>query len=111
MSKAYTKNEVKQKLLEHIKFLVDDWGSEFMTEKTIPERLNGLVHSILVAIDGESGSLPKFLLIADPHEEDKAFHVAKGNDYYVPRSEWWGDPASQNISGWLHDEFAAMKNK
>ena len=56
-SRVFNKDEVIEKFLLHIAGLIKYWGDEQRRAPT-QERLEGLAHSILVALDGRSASLP-----------------------------------------------------
>lgn len=78
-------------VLDHIRYLVDHWsqGTKYK------ESFKGLAFSILVMIDGES-TLPGFNLATAPHQEDKEYHSAHGEN-------WW--PEGLNIAGNLHPKL------
>ena len=50
-----TKDEIKNKLLNHMRTMVLYWDRQQLESR---EKLNGLVHSILVMFDGESDFQP-----------------------------------------------------
>lgn len=82
-SRAYTVDEVREHFLETLHNYVRYW------DKTVKyanqtERLEGLVFSILNIFDGTS-ALPAFDLLVSPHENDKAFHIENGDNYYEPK--------------------------
>jgi len=56
-SREFSKDEVIEKFLLHIAGLINCWGDE-QRRTSSQERLEGLAHSILVALDGRSASLP-----------------------------------------------------
>ena len=83
--RAYTPEEVQEKLLRHFKMLCKYWSSEpsvFENNKTEQERMEGLIHSVLATIDGASLPLPAFDIIPSPHEADKAFHISEGENWF-----------------------------
>ena len=84
MSREYTKEEVKEQFLNHVRMLIEYWDKESAKE-TQTERLEGLAFSILSAIDGESASLPQFVL--------------------APLVYYPENPIECNISGDLHDSL------
>lgn len=102
MCREYTMEEVRSMFLEHVHNLVDYW--ERLPGKEMKERLEGLAFSILVALDGESATLPSFMVVPDPHEDDKAYFQNEGEN-------WFPEPAQQ-LDGleWLHEHFYE-KNK
>jgi hypothetical protein len=64
------------------------------------ERLEGLMFSVLVALDGGSMHLPAIQLVTDPHPEDGPAAAAEGTD-------WWPSNVIINDGGVeMHDEFS-----
>lgn len=64
-------DESKKQFLEYIKSRVDYWYN--IERKTKKEAMNGLVYSILLGIDGESGGLPPYELkpcVSSPDGEE-----------------------------------------
>jgi hypothetical protein len=83
MSRAYTKEETRQHLLEHMRVLVDYWNDPQVKRDTIKERLSGLAFSILNIFDGNT-ALPAFNIALSPHDDDKQYHIDEGSNYYEP---------------------------
>lgn len=82
MSRAYTSEEMRQNLLQHMKHLTEYWA--ILPGKTPRERCEGLAFSILNIFDGCSGSMPAFDLIPSPHADDKEFYQSQGENWYEP---------------------------
>lgn len=80
MSRAYTKQEVREMFLDHIKTMVDYWPR---FESDSRKACGGLAFSILTLIDG-STNLPAIKLVLEPHPEDKAYCIDEGMDYFEP---------------------------
>lgn len=78
-----TVEEARAALLRHVAVLVNVWLNESRAP-TAREKLSGLVFSILVIMDGESGQLPGFEL--KPVKNDDGW----------PRKD---------IAGCLHDQW------
>ena len=72
--REYTLDEVRENLLHHVISCIRYWHT--LPGKNVRERLYGLAFSILVALDGEAGDLPGFLVIANPHPDDKGYHIS-----------------------------------
>lgn len=112
MSRAYTPEEVQKQLLTHFHTLSDYWSR--LPGKTPQERCDGLVFSILVALDGDAFALPAFDLIPSPHPDDKQYHIDNGDDWYepvvindIPLHEMWYKRATEDTTefkGILHDQ-------
>lgn len=80
-ARAYTADEVREKFLAHLHALVDYWSTE--TRVSDPkEKMEGLVHSILVTLDGCSGDMPSFSLVVQPHPDDEQFHRDLDENWY-----------------------------
>ena len=101
-SSAYTVDEVRAKLLRHVKGMLRYWLDE---SGTTEDRMEGLVFSTLATLDGEAGDMPPFLVIAKSCEDDKAYHVERGENYYP-------DPVvGMSVSGSLHEEWSRLCDK
>lgn len=96
-----TVDKTREEFLNHINMLVNYWAKESKVESK-EEALKGLAHSILATLDGENAELPQYLLIPNPHPEEKEFNINKGKPYYKPIQDM-KDLESYNISGFLHE--------
>ena len=90
-----TGEEARTMFLDHIKALVSYWS--FVDDRPCLGKMNGLVFSILAALDGASGGLPAFAVKPAPHPVDKEYHRELGKN-------WWPEE-SVDISGSLHDSW------
>lgn len=86
-----TAKECEVEFIEHVRLMVRWWLNESRAQ-THKEKLEGLAHSILAAIDGSAASLPAFKLIPSPHPSDKDYNAKQGDD-------WW--PEGRDIAGRL----------
>jgi len=96
--RAYTTEELRETLLNHLHVLVDYWAE--LPDKTPKERLSGLMHSTLVALDGGSMVLPMFDLLVNPRPDDKKYHQAKGENWYENGTTVHDDKCPQ-----LHEQW------
>lgn len=96
MSRPYTREEIQEQFLDHVRNLVDYWESESRT-KTSREKLEGLAFSILSALDGSAAALPGFEVKAIGTEEDIEFFKENDENYYPIDGE--------DIAGNLHEKF------
>jgi hypothetical protein len=114
MSKEWTRDEIREQFLRHIRIMSKYWAEcdisrpEFQESMKrnggeIPYRLNGLCHSILAMLDGCTVDIPGFLLIPNPHPSDKEYCISRGQNYYPQVSEEAGDFV--DIGGALHEQF------
>lgn len=100
MSNEITRDEARHRFLEHMASLVNYWENKSRA-KTSKEKLDGLLHSILVTLDGGSGEMPSYIVIPSPHESDKDYQIERGDDYYPYCS---GAPkGTYDIGGALHE--------
>lgn len=99
-AKEITRDEARYLFMKHMTMLIRYWTKESRAETT-QERLEGLMHSILVTLDGNSGGMPGFYLIPSTHEGDKKYAIEKGHDYYPHVEEIPG----YDIGGALHEEL------
>jgi len=97
-----TKDQVRDRLLDHIWGLVDFWAAQGGDVKA---RLSGLAFGILSALDGEARTLPRFVVAADPRPEDRACHEGRGEDWFPDLDAApWAD-----VGGSLHERFHERK--
>ena len=98
-----TAAELRERLLSDIDGLVSHWASQRLApDYTTEQRMRGLVHSLLVYLDGQSGSSPcAYQLVADcpPEDDMKAEAIAEGLDTYVI------DGTEITDGNMLHDEW------
>lgn len=96
--RAYTVEEIREQLVAHLCELARYWAE--LPDKTDLERVCGAIFSMLVVFDGESGGMPGFQVIPDPHPDDREWHIGLGQNFYpsAPTSEY-------DITGELHAQF------
>lgn len=83
MSRAWTKEEVQERFLNHMKSIAEYWINE--TRASTPrEKVEGLLFSMMGTFDGESGGFPAVDLSVCPHEDDKDYHESEGDNWYEP---------------------------
>jgi hypothetical protein len=84
--RAYTPEEVREKLLNHFCHLISYWNGEgdsnVSPNKTSREKMEGLVFSILACLDGCNGDFPAFNLSPAPHSTDKDFYKKNNENWY-----------------------------
>lgn len=79
MSRAYTEEEVREKLLGHLKVLAKSWEN---TGKDTADCLDGFIHSTLCVFDGVSGDIPALDIVVRPHPDDKKFCQDQDENYF-----------------------------
>jgi hypothetical protein len=85
MSQAYSAEELREMFLDEIDSSVVEWTK--VKDYSNRDRLSGLVHSILCAIDGVSGGFPMSLnLVVNAHHDDKADAIAEGRNWIEPET-------------------------
>jgi hypothetical protein len=95
-----TEQEVMDIFMDRLANTISFW--EMAPNETLRDRLEGVVFSTLVTIDGQS-DLPKFILAPDPHHSDKDFYTNIGEPYWPENTD---NTVKCNISGGLHNEFS-----
>lgn len=98
--REYTADECRAMFLDQIAAMVRYWHRE-RRATTAMAKLNGLVHSLLVILDGGS-ALPGFEVRTSPHLDDAESLRAEGEN-------WW--PAGVDIAGGLHHLWPQFEPK
>ncbi len=83
MSRAYTREEMQQLFIAHLKAVARYWATP--KDCTIEERLEGVegaLFSFLVTLDGGSGGMPAFDVVPRPHSSDEEFHRSMEEDFW-----------------------------
>ena len=102
MPREFTEQEIRRQFLNEARMIVAEWS----TNKTCRQnQIAGAVFSILAIIDVASPTLPGFLLIPDPHPDDKAYRRDRGENWYPEAAE------GIDIAGSLHEEFYNPKGE
>lgn len=103
MSRQYTTDEVREKLLRHLAVIADYWDT-VVGPKDQRERIHGAVFSVLSTLDGSSIDVPGFIVAPRPHEDDKQYHIDNGNNWF-PENHQLDDQIQSDIGGCLHELF------
>jgi len=98
-SNVYDLKQVRERFLKYISETVDYWHAR--REQSEIERMNGLVFSILSLLDGCAVDMPGFLVVPNPHPDDKEWHEDHGEDWFPESAEFNGT----DISGELHEHW------
>ncbi len=95
--RAYTADEARDIFLRHLQVMAKYWS---MQEGSRHNICDGLVFSVLTAIDGCAGGVPFSLdLSTSVHEDDKEFHKSEGENWIEPDTVI-------NENGLLHEVWA-----
>lgn len=92
MSSAYTADEVGEMLMDQLRGIALYWATH-APEYSHEERCIGVIHSVLVALEGNSGGLDTgFDLVARPNPSDKHYNIENGANYFEDGTvaESWG---------------------
>lgn len=80
MSRAYTPEEARDMLLDHMRHLAHYWACQ--PGQTELQRCEGMAFSILNIFDGTAGAFPCAVdLVLRPHPEDKQYSIDNGDNY------------------------------
>lgn len=95
-----TEEEVVTELLEHMQVIARFWNrSDGSTE----EKLDGLLFSMLVMIDGGSAGICGFSLTPSFHPDDPEFLKGEGEDWYPTC------PINDDVQ--LHELYCALTKR
>ena len=109
MSREYTRDEVQEMFLNHVRESVRYWN-EVNAENQL-RRLEGLAFTILATLDGCSTDVPGFIVAPAPHESDKEY-AKENNENWFPENHEIEEKISSDIAGSLHERFyQAKKNE
>jgi len=84
MSRAYTAKEVEEQFMEQLVGTLYYWLREDRAP-TAKEKMEGMLFSILVMIDGGAG-MPAIDLVPNPHPDDKKYHQENGENWYARKA-------------------------
>lgn len=98
VSRPKTSDEVRDEFMNACRDSVDYWASSGIpSHYSIHDRLSGLLHSLLVIVDGSSGSFDCSLdLVCRPHPDDKEYSISEDED-------WVEDGTVLNDEHMLHE--------
>lgn len=102
MSKPHTVEEARHILLKRLAGCVDYWERESRAEST-REKMEGLLFSMLVVLDGGVADIPGYALIPLPHPTDQSYHEKRDENYY-PMTEL--PENAFDIGGSLHEKIS-----
>ena len=105
--RAYTEKEVRKMFLDQVCGLISYWNGEGNSNvdpnRPSREKMEGLVHSLLVMFDGGTGGMPALDIVCRPAEGDDEYLKKQGED-------WFPDGLVINNCQ-LHDEYNARGRK
>lgn len=97
--RAYTAEEMRDRFLSILRGYVDYW--EGLPNQSVRERLEGVVFSTLVVLDGGCVGFPGCDVIPRAHPDDEEYHRERGENWY---------PDDVDIcDGELHSQFLNPK--
>jgi hypothetical protein len=96
-----TTEEAREKLILHFWQILEYWEQESRKPST-REKMEGLLFSILVTLDGGSGMMPGFTVSARVPPADVKFHEKEGSKYFPP---------DEDLAGGLHDLLYSVGRK
>lgn len=92
--RAYTEEEVRAQFLAQMRADMEYWLE--LPNKTLKQRMSGFAFTVLATIDGCTIGLPGFRMSPWTHDDDAAYHIEKGENYYTDNID---------IGGSLHEEW------
>jgi hypothetical protein len=77
-----TADELRDDLFASMRRLARFWADAKPDGKTVLERIEGAMFSVLVLLDGHAGdSVCAYDLVARPHPSDKEYHIEEGQNW------------------------------
>jgi hypothetical protein len=81
-AQARSADDLLSEFMDGCRGIVRYWATRAPANYSHAQRLSGLMHSMLVMLDGCSSAFPSSIeLVCRPHEDDKAFQQAEGEDW------------------------------
>ena len=81
MSRAYTKEEAREMLLDQIRNISEYWSK--VDNSSVKDKCDGVAFSILNIFDGCSGGFSCAIdLSLSPHPDDKKFFIGEDENYF-----------------------------
>lgn len=93
-----TREECRAAFLDHLEGIAH-YCTQETRAKTVREKIDLAIFSVLSAIDGSAFALPAFNLYPAPHPDDRAYRRRQGTN-------WWPEKDSVEIAGELHSAWA-----
>lgn len=102
--RAYTNDEVRDALIQHVWALVRHWSNTRLEGADLLDpcraRVEGIAFSILATLDGSAGGLPGFVVAPSPHSSDEEDRRSEGENWFPSTPE-----IATDIAGSLHEIF------
>lgn len=100
--RAMTVEEMRAELINHLIGIYQYWANiekpyQHGNQTVERARMEGMLFSIFVLLDGGSGLMPAFDLVPSPHEDDEEYRRSQGENW------WAATPILSDVS--LHDSF------
>jgi hypothetical protein len=111
--RAWTKEEVREQILAHIRLMVNYWAQQGRSggldnhapgEDVYQAVASGVAFSILTMIDGCAMDICALDLKLSPHPSDRAYNKSQGDN-------WYKAGMVINDDMMLHDMFYVKKNE
>ena len=110
-SREYTKEEMREMFMRQLVVLTKYWLNE-SREPDVEEKMKGLIFSVLVMFDGESGGLPAFNIVPMPHPDDEKYlRYECGENWWKDQHLKMQDVESINDDSCLHEEWFKYYDK
>jgi len=93
-----TREECRTAFLDHLEGIAQYCATESRA-RTVRDKINLAIFSVLSAIDGSAFALPAFTLYPAPHPADRAYRRKQGTN-------WWPENNRIDIAGELHSAWA-----
>lgn len=101
--RPYTKDEASRKLVGHMISIAEEWAN-LEGDRSPMDRMKGMLHSILVLLDGGTMAFPRIDLVPQYCPEDVDFLREQCRNWLAPN-----EPINDECS--LHDLFNSMEHE
>lgn len=98
-----TEEEIRAEFLGKVADMSVYWARQGGTPQEVADRV---AYGMLRLLCGDSGDIPRFALVADPHPEDKAYRQSEGDDWYPEMGEL--PEGAVDITSNLYYEFQQL---
>lgn len=102
LNRKYTPDEMRRFLLRNFNVMAHYWAKDANVKSEL-ERCQGLIHSILVTLDGQSGLGASFDIVASETTPEDIEYCKEADE------NWWGGSIFEDgKTVMLHDEWGEM---
>lgn len=102
MSRAYTREEVREKFLNAVRDMANYWAKQITSKEDVA---NGVAFSILGIMDGCNLEIPPMDLVVRSNASDKEYSIKNGENWYEDGMVINGDVSLHDIYYTRSDDY------